>query len=770
MDKPLVSVCINSYNVENYIVENIKSVIEQTYRNLQIIIVDDASSDKTVSIIKENFSDDRIELYERKVNYHISYTLNEAIGHAKGKYVFHVDSDDVLAPEIIEKQVDFLESHPDYAAAFTTLEVIDENGNICDQSFDYVRDWFKNPPENREKMLRFFYYNLNFLSHTGSMIRKSVLDEVGYHNGSLCYLHDYDLWTRVIIRYPIHVFKENLAFYRITDTNNSTFNLKMFKIHHYEQAMIAKRFIDSCPDDLFLRVFADKLRFKGEHTHEETELEKAFLLADGIYAYKQNKILCVMKLSELFSKPGYAEIAREKFGFTIRDFLDLEAENLLYDQAEVDSLKSVINSKDAEIENLNSIINNYSAQLNKSRKLSHFTVEFYIYGFLKLIKHLLKHTKNYISLSKKDGIKYKKLVMFYGYTCKNLGDDLFFETLFSRYPDVLFVAYASPDYGEFFGRYKNVKFYNYDLPYIKKINNLGRRLRMTELFQSLLLKRCDGAVHIGGSIYRQNAAYLTDYKIREKRMRKGKPFFSISSNFGPFYSDDYKQMWSKAFENSRDICFRDKYSYELFKDIKSVRYSPDVLFSFKAPPADTVKGKVAISVINPYLEVRNFDKSLCDAYLFSLKETVASLVLSGKTVDILGFCSAEKDNEFVEKLYSMLPEYTKSGVTRINYSFEDRDIILSSLSSAEYIVGTRLHSVILGIAMGKKVLPVAYGNKISNILSDIGFTGTVIRIEELENYRKTGFADVLFKTEVFDASALSDSADRQFSRMDEFLL
>lgn len=157
MNNPLVSVCINSYNVEKYIYDTVNSVLNQTYQNIEVIIVDDASSDNTVNVIKDNFSDDkRIKLYENKTNRHISYTCNEAISHAKGKYVFHVDSDDILSPQIIEKQIDFLENHLEYAAAFTTLEIIDENGEICDSSFDYVRDWFNNPPKRQEEMLRFF--------------------------------------------------------------------------------------------------------------------------------------------------------------------------------------------------------------------------------------------------------------------------------------------------------------------------------------------------------------------------------------------------------------------------------------------------------------------------------------------------------------------------------------------------------------------------------------------------------------------------------------
>lgn len=101
---PLVSVCMNAYNTEKYVFQAIDSVLNQTYTNLQVIVVDDASTDKTLDVIKSSFNDKRLEVYTRNQNRHISYTCNEAISYAKGKYVFHIDSDDVVSNDIIEKR------------------------------------------------------------------------------------------------------------------------------------------------------------------------------------------------------------------------------------------------------------------------------------------------------------------------------------------------------------------------------------------------------------------------------------------------------------------------------------------------------------------------------------------------------------------------------------------------------------------------------------------------------------------------------------------
>ena len=129
MNQKLVSVCINSYNSEKFILQTINSVINQTYKNLQIIIVDDCSTDKTVELIK-TIDDERIEFYSTPKNIHISSAYNESLKYVKGDYVARLDADDLWAKDKIEKQVEFLEKNTEYGACFTQAEVIDQHGNI----------------------------------------------------------------------------------------------------------------------------------------------------------------------------------------------------------------------------------------------------------------------------------------------------------------------------------------------------------------------------------------------------------------------------------------------------------------------------------------------------------------------------------------------------------------------------------------------------------------------------------------------------------------
>ena len=108
----LVSVIIPVYNVELYVEEAIQSIQKQTYKNIEIIIVDDNSSDKTYSIVshlKKHYS--RIKLYKNEKNYQISTTLNRAFLNSTGEYIVRMDGDDISMPDRIEKMVSALEKN-----------------------------------------------------------------------------------------------------------------------------------------------------------------------------------------------------------------------------------------------------------------------------------------------------------------------------------------------------------------------------------------------------------------------------------------------------------------------------------------------------------------------------------------------------------------------------------------------------------------------------------------------------------------------------------
>ena len=127
MNKPLVSVVMPLYNAEKYVGEAVESVLSQSYTNFELIIVNDASTDKSVAQVKR-IVDRRIVIIENEKNLGIVASRNRGLALAKGKYIAVLDSDDIALPNRLEKQEAFLEANPEYGICGSYYHVINGNG------------------------------------------------------------------------------------------------------------------------------------------------------------------------------------------------------------------------------------------------------------------------------------------------------------------------------------------------------------------------------------------------------------------------------------------------------------------------------------------------------------------------------------------------------------------------------------------------------------------------------------------------------------------
>lgn len=123
----LVSIIMPSWNTEKYIAESIQCVIDQTYKNWELIIVDDCSSDNTDNVVQSFLGDPRIKYYKNSENMGAALTRNKALREAQGEWVAFLDSDDLWKPEKISKQVEFMKENR-YALSYHEYEKIDEDG------------------------------------------------------------------------------------------------------------------------------------------------------------------------------------------------------------------------------------------------------------------------------------------------------------------------------------------------------------------------------------------------------------------------------------------------------------------------------------------------------------------------------------------------------------------------------------------------------------------------------------------------------------------
>lgn len=134
IEEPLVSIIMPAYNCENFISHAIDSVISQTYKNWELIVVDDCSIDRTAEIVKEYIKKDcRIQYYKLDKNSGAAMARNKAIELAKGKYIAFLDSDDIWFPEKLRKQISFMEKN-NYGFTCTSYTKIDEQGNYLNRT------------------------------------------------------------------------------------------------------------------------------------------------------------------------------------------------------------------------------------------------------------------------------------------------------------------------------------------------------------------------------------------------------------------------------------------------------------------------------------------------------------------------------------------------------------------------------------------------------------------------------------------------------------
>lgn len=327
----LVSVYINAYNAEKFILETVNSVLNQTYKNLQVIVVDDGSTDKTPEILA-SIDDSRLEVYRVEPNGHISNALNVGLSHVKGEYVAHVDADDLWAPDKIEKQLEYLENNPDCSACVTHVKIIDESSNEIIETSTNFAEVFNVENMSQALMFRSFYDSANHICHSSFFARTELIKKVGKHDVSMPYLHDFDYWMRTLCYTSIHIIEEPLTLYRvgISAQSNSIMTDARWISHDTEYARLMEKAINLLPADVFCEAFADKLKLAGKHTEEEIEIEKAFVMADAVLPLLPNKHLTINKFAQLFSQEKYVALAAEKFGFTIHDFYKMQTQPSLH--------------------------------------------------------------------------------------------------------------------------------------------------------------------------------------------------------------------------------------------------------------------------------------------------------------------------------------------------------------------------------------------------------------------------------------------------------
>ncbi len=183
MRQPLVTVLMPVYNGEKYLCEAIDSILSQTYKNFEFLIINDGSIDKSAELIL-GYDDARIRCINKGTNSGITSTLNNGLSLAQGKYVARMDSDDISLPHRLEIQVELLEKNPEIGVCGGAIK------HFGAASGEY---YF---PANHDEISSWLLFR-NIIAHPTVMLRRSILIENNIFYNELCAAEDYQLWTEL---------------------------------------------------------------------------------------------------------------------------------------------------------------------------------------------------------------------------------------------------------------------------------------------------------------------------------------------------------------------------------------------------------------------------------------------------------------------------------------------------------------------------------------------------------------------------------------------
>lgn len=211
MSKPLVSVGVPCYNYGRYLDFCLKSLFNQTYRKIQIIVVDDHSIDNTPQVVRKY--GDKIEYVRHRVNQGNVATYNHTIELAKGKYFTLLSADDGLLPTCIERSVAILKKYPKVGLVYTAVKIINEKNEVTRvyeprQKESYIGD-------NAD--FNMLLTNWDFVPAPGALMRTKIFAEVGGYDSHFPVVNDWDMWLKISQRYQLAYFgsSEPQAFYRV---------------------------------------------------------------------------------------------------------------------------------------------------------------------------------------------------------------------------------------------------------------------------------------------------------------------------------------------------------------------------------------------------------------------------------------------------------------------------------------------------------------------------------------------------------------------------
>lgn len=256
---PLVSVVIPTFNREILIQKALGSVLAQTYPHIEIIVVDDGSTDNTRGIILQRYGETVRYLYQE--NQGISKSRNTGIKNAQGDFIAFLDSDDYWVPEKTERQIALFQEHPEYGLVASCCASIRLDGRFRE----------KNRPGKSGWVLEGLFH-ANYIRTSSAIIKRECIEKVGIFDEELKECEEYDYWLRIAAKYPIGFINESLAVYVDNPSGVSTDSLigRLYRLKVLEKEYLKEKI----PPDRYARRIANTCHYIGRHYIKKGDKEK----------------------------------------------------------------------------------------------------------------------------------------------------------------------------------------------------------------------------------------------------------------------------------------------------------------------------------------------------------------------------------------------------------------------------------------------------------------------------------------------------------------
>jgi glycosyltransferase involved in cell wall biosynthesis len=207
--EPKVSVIIPCYNYADFLKICLESVLNQTFQDFEVIIVDDASTDYTAEIVL-SYKDHRIKYIRHERNLGPSAAFNTGINLSQGKYIAIIGADDIMKPENLSEKVKILENYPEIGLVHSNAEIIDETGQVIGLARKLIAP---NKVEIEKKLFDRLLYG-NFIIASSVVARRDCYQKVGAYDTNLRHAEDWDMWLRLAYHYDFGYINSPLIQYR----------------------------------------------------------------------------------------------------------------------------------------------------------------------------------------------------------------------------------------------------------------------------------------------------------------------------------------------------------------------------------------------------------------------------------------------------------------------------------------------------------------------------------------------------------------------------